>query len=141
MRNKPAQEMRVRRARVRGAAEQAHVGPARCTAGLAQVAGTASCHQVVPSTASAQASRLHVVDRHLRTVRSAVLTGVRVAHQDLTPTQLDRRAWAPDVVPQADDAGPRHVTNWRSQWTIVMRQRLGLAFGEKHDRTSHATDV
>ncbi len=140
-RYKPAHQMRVWRPRMCRATAKPHVGVAGRAAGLAQIAGSASRHQVVPPASPAETPWHYVVNCHVGVARTAVLAGVGVAHQNLAAAQSDRRSRPAHVVPQPDDARPWNVASRCAQRSLAVRQRFGLALGQQHDRASHAADV
>jgi len=86
-----------------GLAEQLHGGPARWATSFVVVARLAGAHHIVPGVLSPQVTRYHMVYGEVIGPFAAILAGVVVAAEYLSPRQLLLGAGPPDEINEADD--------------------------------------
>ena len=122
-------------------ARETHVGAARGSAPLAEIAVATCGDKILPAPRAAKPPRNHMVDGEIVRPRAAVLAGVGIADEDLAATQLRHRPRSLDLVQHADDRRPREILAAGLNGVRVPLEDLGLALGEQHDRAPRDAHV
>src|SRR5215213_5604274 len=108
---------------------------------LAVIARLTRGNQIVPGVHSTSRARHDVVDGQVVTLPPAILAGVSVADEDLTPRKLDPRPRPVDQIDHADHRGRRKGACGGLYDPAVGLQDLRLAVEDEQDCPADVADV
>ena len=110
-------------------------------AALAMIAGWASCNQVAPFVFTALAARNDVVNRHVRHLITAVLTGVIISPHDLPLTQFNPNARPSDHPFQSNNRRTRVFFRYGMDEATAVEDECRFTGHHQPERSASIADI